>query len=119
MRPPPSGIALFPRQIPAGLRYHAGTMASRPRPAEPRPAPRFYLVTPPVEDADAFAAELPAVLGAADVAAVLLRLADGDERSLINRVKTLAPFVQERDVAVLLDGHANLAARGGAAGAHH
>jgi thiamine-phosphate pyrophosphorylase len=93
-------------------------MASRPRQAEPRPAPRFYLVTPPVEDADAFAAELPAVLGAADVAAVLLRLADGDERSLINRVKTLAPFVQERGVAVLLDGHANLAARGGADGAH-
>ena len=62
-------------------------MVSRPKQAEPRPAPRFYLITPPLTDGGSFAADLSDVMAAADVAAVLLRLADGDERSLINRVK--------------------------------
>jgi thiamine-phosphate pyrophosphorylase len=93
-------------------------MVSRPKPAEPRPAPRFYLVTPPVLDAAALAADLTAAIDAADVAAVLLRLADADERSLINQIKTLADIVQPKDVALLLGGHAGLVARGGADGAH-
>ena len=93
-------------------------MASRPKHAEPRPQPRLYLVTPAIEDAAAFAGPLEAALGAGDVAALLLRLAPGDERSLINRIKELAPVIQRRDVALLLDGHADLVARGGAEGAH-
>jgi thiamine-phosphate pyrophosphorylase len=93
-------------------------MASRPKQAEPRPAPRFYLVTPPVSDTSGFAPALAAALDAADIAAVLLRLADGDERSLINRIKDLAPRVQDKGAALLLDGHADLVARGGADGAH-
>jgi thiamine-phosphate pyrophosphorylase len=93
-------------------------MASRPKQAEPRPAPRLYLITPPVTDGGGFAATLTAALGAADIAAVLLRLADGDERSLINHVKALAPSAQGRGVALLLDGHPDLVARGGADGAH-
>jgi thiamine-phosphate pyrophosphorylase len=93
-------------------------MASRPKQTEPRPAPRLYLITPPVGDANEFAPQLTAALASAEVAAVLLRLADGDERSLINRVKTLAPLAQDKGAAVLLDGHADLAARGGADGAH-
>jgi len=93
-------------------------MTSRPRQAEPRPRPRLYLVTPPVADAAAFAAGLDAALGAADVAAVLLRLADGDERTQVNRVKALAPVIQARNAALLTDGHARLAARAGADGAH-
>jgi thiamine-phosphate pyrophosphorylase len=83
-----------------------------------RPAPRLYLVTPTVEDAAAFARPLAEALGAADVAAVLLRLKDADERTLINRVKALAPVVQGRDAALLLDGRPAIAARGGADGAH-
>ena len=54
-------------------------MAPRPKRAEPRPAPRLYLVTPRLHDAAAFAAPLTAALAAADVAAVLLRLAPADE----------------------------------------
>ena len=49
---------------------------------------------------------------------MLLRLADADERTQINRVKALAPIVQDKGVALLLDGHANLVARSGADGAH-
>ncbi|MBI3703050.1 MAG: thiamine phosphate synthase [Rhizobiales bacterium] len=93
-------------------------MASRPKQSEPRPAPRLYLVTPRVTDATAFAGPLAAALAAGDVAAVLLRLAEADERSLINIAKTLAPVAQAKDVALLLDGRAELVARARADGAH-
>ncbi|HWE79275.1 MAG TPA: thiamine phosphate synthase [Pseudolabrys sp.] len=93
-------------------------MASRPKQAEPRPQPRLYLVTPEIADAADFAAPLAAALAAGDVAAVLLRLAPGDERSLTNCVKELAPLVQKHEAALLLDGHPELVARGGADGAH-
>ncbi len=93
-------------------------MVSRAKQADPRPAPRLYLVTPPVEDAVAFAAPLTQALSAGDVAAVLLRLADADERTLINRVKALAPLVQSKDAALIVDGHVDLVARAGADGAH-
>ena len=55
-------------------------MASRGNPAEPRrPAPRLYLVTP--QDPAGLADKLAQALGAADVAAVLLRLPQTDERT--------------------------------------
>jgi thiamine-phosphate pyrophosphorylase len=82
------------------------------------PAPQLYLVTPQVENAAAFARELEAALDAADIAAVLLRLAEADERSQINVVKALAPLVQGKGVALLLDGQTDIVARGGADGAH-
>ena len=53
-----------------------------------------------------------------DVAAVLLRLAAADERSLINLVKKVAPAVQGRDAALLLAGRDDIVARSGADGAH-
>ena len=93
-------------------------MASRPKQAEPRPTPRLYLVTPPVADAAAFAAPLAEALAAGDAAAVLLRLTGADERRLINVAKTLGPVAQNKDVALLLDGHADLVARAGCDGAH-
>jgi thiamine-phosphate pyrophosphorylase len=93
-------------------------MASRPKSAEPRPAPRLYLITPPLTDAGRFAAELGTALDAADVAAVLLRLGGGDERTQINHIKALASVVQDKGAALLLDGHPDLIARGGADGAH-
>jgi thiamine-phosphate pyrophosphorylase len=93
-------------------------MASRPKHVDPRPAPRLYLVTPRVADVAAFASQLTAALAAGDIAAVLLRLADADERTLINRAKELTRAVQDKDVALLLDGHTDLVARAGADGAH-
>ncbi len=93
-------------------------MASRPKQADPRPAPRLYLVTPPIVDAQAFSPQLAAALAAGDVAAVLLRLSDADERTQINRVKALCPIVQGKGAALLIDGHADLVARAGADGAH-
>jgi thiamine-phosphate pyrophosphorylase len=49
---------------------------------------------------------------------VLLRLADADERTLINRAKTIAAAVQRRDVALLLDGRSGIVGKVGADGAH-
>ncbi len=93
-------------------------MATRPKHVEPRPAPRLYLITPPVADASAFAKPLSDALAADGIAAVLLRLAEGDERGLINRAKTLCPLVQNAGAALLLDGHTGLVARAGCDGAH-
>ena len=75
-------------------------------------------MTPPIDDAAAFAPQLAAALAAGDVAAVLLRLKDADERTLINRIKTLAAVAQDKDAALIIDGHADLVARSGADGAH-
>jgi len=83
-----------------------------------RPRPRLYLVTPQLDDTTAFAGAIDAALAAGDVAAVLLRLSDADERTLINRVKSIAAVVQRRDIALLLDGRPEIVGRAGADGAH-
>jgi thiamine-phosphate pyrophosphorylase len=79
---------------------------------------RLYLVTPPLGDTAAFQRDLAPALDAGDIAALLLRLEPADERTLINRTKSVAAVVQRRDVAILLDGHPELTARAGADGAH-
>lgn len=84
----------------------------------PRPAPRLYLATPVVDDPASLLAELPALLAAADVAAVLVRLKETDQRTMISRIKALAPIVQNAGAALLIDGHPDIVARGGADGAH-
>jgi thiamine-phosphate pyrophosphorylase len=92
----------------ASLREHEGK----------RPAPRLYLITPEIGDPASFAGPLAGALGAADVAAVLLRLAPGDERKTINAAKTLATIVQNSGAALILDGHPDLVSRSGADGVH-
>jgi len=83
-----------------------------------RPRPRLYLVTEELDDTTSFAAAIDRVVAAGDVAAVLLRLQEADERTLINRAKTVASVIQRRDIALLLDGRPELVARAGADGAH-
>jgi thiamine-phosphate pyrophosphorylase len=96
-------------------------LATKPVPA--RAVPRLYLATSEVDDPSSLVASLPALLAAADVAAVLLRLKPTDQRTLISRVKALAPAIQNSGAALLLDGqildgHLELVARAGADGAH-
>jgi thiamine-phosphate pyrophosphorylase len=79
---------------------------------------RLYLITPQIEDAAPFAGALDHALGAGDIAAVLLRLADNGERALIERTKKVAGLVQRRDVALLVDDRPEIVARAGADGAH-
>jgi thiamine-phosphate pyrophosphorylase len=71
-----------------------------------------------VDDPSPLFASLPGLLGGADVAAVLLRLKPTDQRTMITRVKALAPVIQQSGAALLLDGHVELVARAGADGAH-
>lgn len=86
------------------------------------PAARLYLVTPVLEDAS-FAPRLAEACADGNVAAVLVRLAPADERSLINQVKALGPSVQDHGAALIVavEGEADIAtiaARGGADGVH-
>lgn len=88
------------------------------KPVPPPPAPRLYLATPMIEDPAALIGILPALLKKADVAAVLVRLKTTDQRTMIARIKALAPAIQPSGAALLIDRHAELVARGGADGAH-
>jgi thiamine-phosphate pyrophosphorylase len=94
-------------------------MASQRKPAEPRrPTPRLSLVAALAGDPARLAQDLAVALPAGDVAAVLLRLPEADERTLLTDIKALAPRVQEFGTALLLDGRPDLVARAGADGAH-
>jgi len=88
------------------------------KPAPPRPLPRLYLATPPVDDPSSLIASLPGLLAGADIAAVLLRLQPADPRGMTVRIKSLSAPIQNAGVALLLEGHADLVARTGADGAH-
>jgi len=94
---------------------HAGRMGTT---RAERASPRLYLVTHPVSEPGAVADDLAAALNATDVAAVLLRLAEGAERELVARVEALRILIQSNGAALLLDGHPALVARTQADGAH-
>ena len=92
-------------------------MASPGKQAEPRrPAPRLYLVTP--QEPAGLADRLAEALATADVAAVLLRLPQGEGALCADHARAIAPTVQNKGAALLLDGDAELAVRAGADGAH-
>jgi thiamine-phosphate pyrophosphorylase len=95
-----------------GSHANAMSMASR------RESPRLYLATPPLGEPGAIAEDLAAALNATDIAAVLLRLADGEERELVARTEALRILIQSNGAALLLDGHSALVARTQADGAH-
>jgi len=93
-------------------------MASQGSNRPKRPIPRLYLVTPAVADPAAVKDVLGASVRSGDVAAVLLRLAAADERTLMSCAKTLAPVIQDQGAALLLDGLPDIVAHVGADGAH-
>jgi thiamine-phosphate pyrophosphorylase len=80
--------------------------------------PRLYLATPEIDDPQSLLASLPGLLAQADIAAVLLRLKPTDQRTMISRIKAMAPVIQDKGAALLIEGHVELVARGGADGAH-
>jgi thiamine-phosphate pyrophosphorylase len=83
-----------------------------------RAAPRLYLVTPPVESPADVADGLADALNAADIAAVLLRLAPGEDAIQLERIKALRILIQSNGAALILDGHVPLVAPAEADGAH-
>jgi thiamine-phosphate pyrophosphorylase len=83
-----------------------------------RPTPRLYVLTPAVSDPATLSGVLAEISRTVDVAAVLLRLPNEDERSLINRAKAVAAGVQTAGAALLVDGRPDIVACAGADGAH-
>jgi thiamine-phosphate pyrophosphorylase len=71
-----------------------------------------------VDDPSHLVSGLPDLLAAADIAAVLLRLKETDQRTMISRIKQLVPAIQNAGAALLVEGHVELVARAGADGAH-
>jgi thiamine-phosphate pyrophosphorylase len=92
------------------------TIPRRSAAPQGRSAPRLYLVTPPL-DTPALGVKLAEALEAADIAAVLARPPAGEE-NLIERVRAIAPAIQDRGVALLIDSHPDAVERAGADGAH-
>jgi thiamine-phosphate pyrophosphorylase len=88
------------------------------RTGETRRAARLYLLAPQVIEPTDVATALSEGLAAADIAAVLLHLAGADDSTLVRRAQAIAPLVQKRGAALLLDAHPDIVARCGADGAH-
>ena len=80
--------------------------------------PRLMLFSPRIVDGATFVGPLREALSAGDVAALVLDLADADERSLVNAVKLIAPVAQAKGSAVLVSERPHIVARGGADGVH-
>ncbi len=90
-------------------------MAKSKDAAPAAPPPRLALVTPPLDDTP-LPDWLGATLGAGDVAAVIVRLAAGDERGLINRAKAIVPLIQAVGAAAIVAAAPEVATRAGADG---
>jgi thiamine-phosphate pyrophosphorylase len=85
------------------------------------PAPvvtQLVLVTPVLGDSAEFLPALSAALAAGPVAAVIARFEASDERTLVNRIKDLAPRVQAGSAALMVEGPVEAVVRGGADGIH-
>ena len=108
-----------PNRPDSGPIGNASETMAEPKPADLKPpAPRLYLVTPVIEDGAAFRGQAPGRRRSSRRRGGAARLKDAGERDLINRVKLLAPIVQGKEVALVLDGHPDIAAKASADGAH-
>ncbi|MGH6934221.1 MAG: thiamine phosphate synthase [Dongiaceae bacterium] len=82
---------------------------------------RLFLVTPPLADpaeVERLTAPLAAALEAGDVACLLLRLRRRDDDLLRHGSQSLAPLVQSKQVAFLIEDQVELALQVGAEGVH-
>jgi thiamine-phosphate pyrophosphorylase len=80
--------------------------------------PRFVLLTPPIENAGEFAPVLAQACAAADVAAVILRLAPSSDAETLARIRLLAPGVHKVGAALVLDNLLHLTDAANADGVH-
>ncbi len=79
---------------------------------------RLYLITPPRFELEAFAPLLEATLDAGDVACLQLRLKDVDDDAVRRAAERLLPICHAREVPLLVNDRADLAAEMGADGVH-
>ena len=81
-------------------------------------APQIYLVSPPDFDLGTYPDRLAACLDAIEVACVRLALATRDEDRLARAADALRAVTQERDIALVIDTHVQLAQAHGLDGVH-
>ncbi|MBV9754522.1 MAG: thiamine phosphate synthase [Hyphomicrobiales bacterium] len=81
-------------------------------------SPGLMLFSPQLSEAEAFVPPLQAALSAGELKALVLDLADADDRSLVNLVRRVAPVAQAKGAAVLIAERPHLVARSGADGVH-
>lgn len=86
-------------------------------PADLRPRPRLFLVTP-VQPAADFAALLERALAAADIACVLVWNGSEDHKAYLEQLKPLIPLIQKAGAAAILRLDSQLVARANADGFH-
>ena len=80
--------------------------------------PRVVLVTPPVEDGARFAQQIASACSAADIAAIILRLAPADDAEQIKRIRDVVVALPPTGPIVMIDGHLKLIAKTAADGVH-
>ncbi len=80
---------------------------------------RLYLISPTtVPDVNAFAADLPSVFEAGDVACLQLRLKNVADDVVCSAVDALLPVCERSEVALILNDRPDLAAKTGCDGVH-
>ena len=79
-------------------------------------APRLFLVSPLLDDADSFVPLLEEAIGAGDIASLLVRLATRDPSLAKKIVRQIAETAQPAGVALIVEGDSQLASRAGADG---
>ncbi len=82
---------------------------------------RLYLITPPDIHGDSlpsFADALAAALDGGDVACVQLRLKDVEDEVILDTTDRLRPICHDRDVALIMNDRADLAAKADCDGVH-
>lgn len=79
---------------------------------------RLYLITPVAFEPKAFAETLKAALDAGDVACLQIRLKPADDDAVRRAVEALMPVAHARNVAVIVNDRADIAAAMGCDGAH-
>ncbi len=82
--------------------------------------PRLFLISPLIEDADKFLAQLNLAIKGGRIDCLLLRFTTKDEHELKRMVQLLAPVAQANGIAVLIEATTDLrfAARVGVDGVH-
>jgi thiamine-phosphate pyrophosphorylase len=83
-----------------------------------KPRCQLYLITPPKIEITSFKYDLAAALDAGNVACVQLRLKNISRDDILRTAEILAPLVQERDVAFIVNDDPKLAKESGCDGVH-
>lgn len=79
---------------------------------------RLYLITPPQCEIDNFKKDFTAVLDAAPIACVQLRLKNAADDTWKRAIETLMPLAHARDIAFLVNDRADMAKAFGCDGVH-